>query len=386
MVVFLLILSPIFSFATPEENISSRLSGRILLDTSNNGEAWYLNPKDLHRYYLGRPRDAINIMKNLSLGVSNEFFDSMSENLPKKLWGKILIKPHDLGKAFYINPSNGEAIYLGDPKTAFFVMRNYSQGINSNDLEQIPVAEINTENNEKIKTATSNKWQYLGWWGKINTTDVPVHESPTASSSILGYLNTINRIKVLEEKSGTLFNGSNLWYMIDGGQYPGAFINSSYVEAIPQPTPESNPEIPKEIKEGEFWVDVNIEKQVLTLFKFNEPVFATYVSTGRAWSPTVRGTYRIWVKLKKGGMSGGPPLVPYTYNLVDVPWIMYYKGSFAIHGTYWHDEFGTVRSAGCTNLTQGDAEHIFSEVLPLTSTKNETRPSENSLGTIVYNH
>jgi lipoprotein-anchoring transpeptidase ErfK/SrfK len=50
---------------------------------------------------------------------------------------------------------------------------------------------------------------------------------------------------------------------------------------------------------------------------------------------------------------------------------MYYSGSLAVHGTYWHDKFGTPQSAGCTNLTQGDAKFIFDRA---------------SVGTTVVNH
>ncbi|MFH1235550.1 MAG: phosphodiester glycosidase family protein [Parcubacteria group bacterium] len=48
-----------------------RLAGRILLQVEKNGEAWYVYPKDTHRYYLGRPDDAFQIMKSLGLGISN---------------------------------------------------------------------------------------------------------------------------------------------------------------------------------------------------------------------------------------------------------------------------------------------------------------------------
>lgn len=51
--------------------LRERLSGRILLQVEENGEAWYVYPNNLQRYYLGRPDDAFAIMKNLGLGISN---------------------------------------------------------------------------------------------------------------------------------------------------------------------------------------------------------------------------------------------------------------------------------------------------------------------------
>ncbi len=52
--------------------LAARLSGRIILQVEKNGEAWYIYPKDLRKYYLGRPDDAFRIMRELSLGITRE--------------------------------------------------------------------------------------------------------------------------------------------------------------------------------------------------------------------------------------------------------------------------------------------------------------------------
>lgn len=52
--------------------LARRLSGRIILQAEKNGEAWYVYPKDLKKYYLGRPIDAFAIMRRLGLGISRE--------------------------------------------------------------------------------------------------------------------------------------------------------------------------------------------------------------------------------------------------------------------------------------------------------------------------
>lgn len=54
-----------------DSNFADMQKGRILLQSRNNGEAWYVNPEDGKRYFLGRPRDAFNVMRKLGLGVSN---------------------------------------------------------------------------------------------------------------------------------------------------------------------------------------------------------------------------------------------------------------------------------------------------------------------------
>ena len=85
-------------------------------------------------------------------------------------------------------------------------------------------------------------------------------------------------------------------------------------------------------------------------------------------------------------MTGAPPLATHVYDLPDVPWVMYYKGSYSVHGTYWHDNFGSQRSAGCTNVTQGDAKFIFNLTSPDIGTLNSVRSTINNPGVVVNNH
>jgi len=38
---------------------------------------------------------------------------------------------------------------------------------------------------------------------------------------------------------------------------------------------------------------------------------------------------------------------------------MYYDHGFALHTSYWHDGFGSVRSHGCVNLSPADARFLY---------------------------
>lgn len=51
--------------------IINRLNGRILLQVESRGEAWYLNPKDKKKYYMKDGEAAYQIMRYLSLGITN---------------------------------------------------------------------------------------------------------------------------------------------------------------------------------------------------------------------------------------------------------------------------------------------------------------------------
>ena len=116
-----------------------RLSGRILLQVEDKGQAWYINPLDRKRYYLGRPDDALLIMRRLGLGISNRDFDTFYFNPSSNLFGRILLKVEDKGQAYYVDPLNHHFYYLGRPIEALNVIRNRGLGISNNDLKSIPV-------------------------------------------------------------------------------------------------------------------------------------------------------------------------------------------------------------------------------------------------------
>lgn len=121
------------------QTISQKLSGRILLQVRSAGQAWYVNPADGQKYYLGRPADAFFVMRQLGLGISETDFNKLEtdNNLMTKIKGKIVIRVQSAGQAYYINPLNGQKYYLGRPTNAFNIMKRLALGITNADLAQI---------------------------------------------------------------------------------------------------------------------------------------------------------------------------------------------------------------------------------------------------------
>lgn len=64
--------------------LAERLKGAILLQVESKGEAWYINPKDNKRYYIKDGNDAYQIMKFLSLGITNKDLSQIPEGETKK--------------------------------------------------------------------------------------------------------------------------------------------------------------------------------------------------------------------------------------------------------------------------------------------------------------
>ena len=126
------------------EELSERLKGKILLQVEGNGEAWYINPDSQNRFYLGRPADAFQVMREQGLGISNNDFDSFAGVAPERLAGKILLKVEDNGEAYYVNPVDLKMHYLGRPADAFQVMREQGLGITNNDLDKISIDETSS--------------------------------------------------------------------------------------------------------------------------------------------------------------------------------------------------------------------------------------------------
>lgn len=104
---------------------------------------------------------------------------------------------------------------------------------------------------------------------------------------------------------------------------------------------------------GERWVDVDLAAQLVRAYEGDTLVNTFVVSTGTSRTPTVTGQFNIWIKLRTDDMSGP------GYYLRDVPFVMYFYKGYGLHGTYWHNNFGTPMSHGCVNLTIEDSEWLY---------------------------
>jgi len=124
---------------------------------------------------------------------------------------------------------------------------------------------------------------------------------------------------------------------------------------------------PPEVADGEAWIDVELASQTLVAYRGDTPVFATLVATGVGADgsafATPKGIHRIRGKLLAATMDNleHTGVVPYSYE--EVPFTQYI-GRVALHGAFWHDQFGIPRSHGCINLSLADAEWLFAFTKP----------------------
>ena len=101
------------------------------------------------------------------------------------------------------------------------------------------------------------------------------------------------------------------------------------------------------------WIEIDLSEQHLFAWEGNERVFRTIISSGKATTPTYPGVFNIQRKYPLDRMRGA------DYDLADVPHVLYYDRGYALHGAYWHDNFGTPMSHGCINLPIDNAKWLF---------------------------
>lgn len=189
-IITLLTIIPLATNA--DTTIATKLSGRILIQVESHGEAWYVNPSDNKRYYLGRPQDAFELMKKLSVGISNSDLnkiipqveagqvDSDSDGysdeaelknnynpfgsgklnvdtaFTAKNLGKIFLQVEKNGQAWYVHPTDQKRYFLGRPSDAFAIMKKLGLGITNKNIETIPVGLLYNEINAPAQSTTTS--------------------------------------------------------------------------------------------------------------------------------------------------------------------------------------------------------------------------------------
>jgi hypothetical protein len=112
------------------------------------------------------------------------------------------------------------------------------------------------------------------------------------------------------------------------------------------------------------WIDLSVVSQTMVAWEGATPVYVTIVATGRdglrdpkTTHSTVRGTFTVREKHVTTTMDANE--VDNKFELRDVPWVQYFKGGYALHAAYWHDDYGKPRSHGCVNMSPIDARWFF---------------------------
>jgi hypothetical protein len=108
------------------------------------------------------------------------------------------------------------------------------------------------------------------------------------------------------------------------------------------------------------WIEINLEQQTLAVYQEGQLLFATLTSTGLNNWWTRPGLFPIYEKHESTPMTGAFEADRSDYyNLEDVPWTMYFDEARALHGAYWHQNYGFENSHGCANLSPSDSNWLY---------------------------
>lgn len=157
------------------------------------------------------------------------------------------------------------------------------------------------------------------------------------------------------------------WYSIIDDKYKhNYYIQAQHVRLVPgSELIQISSLIPNSLKR----IRIFLEHQILVAYEQEHPVFFSRVATGGIFSTgtytTPTGIFQTFHKRPSRHMAAGD-LASNGYDLPGVPWISYITPSgIAIHGTYWHNNFGKPRSHGCINLSSQASKWIYRWTNPM---------------------
>ncbi len=151
---------------------------------------------------------------------------------------------------------------------------------------------------------------------------------------------------------------------------------------------------PTDVAADERWIDINLATQTIVLFRGTKPVYATLISSGKESTikekdhRTPLGEFRVREKHITSTMDGdGTAAGDLPYSIEAVPYVMFFHKAYAVHGAFWHRNYGVRMSHGCVNLAPLDAKYLFfNSDPPVPEGWHGAWSSEDRLGSRVVVH
>lgn len=259
-----------------------------------------------------------------------------------------------------------------------FILIGYLNKINSKNINPNNKNSFSTFNNItnkiEIKEETLNKniIKEKGKYVKIvNSCDIHfaggcarARACPSLSCPTIVDL----RNQMVLKTDGEITNSDGIdWYHIvfdEWIRYPDRtardwYVSSDYLEEIDSYTEKLKDE--KIVSISQKKIVIKLKEQKLYAYDGEKIFMDTYISSGLDDLPTPIGTFNIFSKTPSRYMQGPIPGVSDDeYDMPGVPWTMYFTHSgAAIHGAYWHENFGEQWSHGCINLNPLEAERLY---------------------------
>lgn len=240
----------------------------------------------------------------------------------------------------------------------------------------------NPFNAKWFRLSEEDGYTYSGWIQPVETVyNKPAFEIP--GTGLLGeitvpYADTRRSASNLADRGYRLYYSSthwvtdatvnpkekSFWYKIYDRLLQESFYIAAYeVRLIP---PKELSPLAPEVQEENKRIHIDLATQSVTAFENERPVLVARCSSGDKGSRTPLGTFRTFHKGPSIHMTNQGDAVSHIYDLPGVPWVSFFTGTgVALHGTYWHNDFGRPRSRGCVNLRPEDAKFLYRWTRPV---------------------
>jgi len=197
-------------------------------------------------------------------------------------------------------------------------------------------------------------WKF---WGEITVpfSDARVAPDPQARVFFRLYYSSVFRIVAAE-----IGKDGQWWYRLQDGitQVPRPYVPAAHVRRIdPAELTPISPQV------SDKRIEVDLGAQLIIGYEEGRPVKASRVASGYGINRTPMGKHVVLSKTPASRMTGG--VGADFYDLPGVPFPTYFTSSMAaIHGTYWHNDYGRPRSHGCVNVPSPVARWFWRWTLP----------------------
>ena len=241
--------------------------------------------------------------------------------------------------------SRGDTVALADPpQIEKFEGESYYVSVDAKVLPIRKTMIVQRFSRWQGEVLTPQTHLPFGW---VTPAKAPIYDAPGGKKIDVTIART--RLDILEEQT----IGSARWLRVGEGRWmkEGAL---NEVRKIDRP---ANTGVHPQ------WFDVDLGEQTVVAYQNDQPVYATLTASGHEPNHTPRGNYPIWGKGTSVTMKSQEyDDIPYYVNRV--PWVMFFQAHNALHGAYWHDQFGRTKSHGCVNLAPADAHALFEWLEP----------------------
>jgi lipoprotein-anchoring transpeptidase ErfK/SrfK len=226
----------------------------------------------------------------------------------------------------------------------------------------------------------NGNYAYSGWiqtvWARRNPIITKIPETGVLGEITVPFADSVYSVNSNPYRGVRLYYESTHWVTAlitdkrDGSFWYQAYDAATYTHYHIRPegvhlfSPEEIAPLSANIPENDKRIEVHLDRQILMAYEGDVPVHAARVATGVKNYETPSGWFRTFHKRPTYHMYGGADEFS-VFDLPGVPWDTYItENGVALHGTYWHNDFGVPHSHGCINMSIADARWIYRWTTP----------------------